>query len=142
MVKDYMAPVIPGLVLAFLAIVFGTVAGMAFGVIEDDIKGYYLSEVKAHPAIHKQTPENIKKQVHDSWRYTQRAHFHAQGLGALGVGIILALAFSSAFCAKMAEPRCRKRSVAVSFLLADCRASHCVDGKACRQSLGRLAGLY
>ncbi len=27
MVKDYMAPVISGLVLAFLAIVFGTVAG-------------------------------------------------------------------------------------------------------------------
>jgi len=96
MIKDYMAPVIPGLVLAFLAIVFGTVAGMAFGLIEDDIKGHYLSEVQAHPAIHEQTPANIKKQVHDSWRYTQRAHFHAQGLGALGVGIILTLAFSSA----------------------------------------------
>ena len=96
MVKDYMAPVLPGLVLAFLAIVFGTAAGMAFGVIEDDIKGYYLSEVKAHPAIHEQTPGNIKKQVHDSWRYTQRAHFHAQGLGALGVGIILVLGFRSA----------------------------------------------
>lgn len=96
MIKDYMAPVIPGLVLAFLAIMFGTVAGMAFGIIEDDIKGHFLSEVKAHPVIHEQTPGNIKKQVHDSWRYTQRAHFHAQGLGALGVGIILVLALSPA----------------------------------------------
>lgn len=94
MLKEYMTPVIPGLLIAFLAIVFGTGLGMAFGIYEDQIKGYFLSEVKAHPAIHEQTPTNIKKQVKDSWRYTQRAHFHSQGLGALGVGIILVIAFS------------------------------------------------
>lgn len=62
-----MALVIPELVLDFLAIVFvGTVTGMVFGMIEDDIKGYILSEVKAHPAIYEQALRNSKKQFHDS----------------------------------------------------------------------------
>lgn len=94
MLKDYMAPVVAGLIFAFMSIVFGTSLGMFFGVYEDQIKSYFLTNVKTHPEIHEQTPANFKKQVGDSWRYTQRAHFHAQGLGALGVGIILVLAFS------------------------------------------------
>ena len=94
MLKEYMNPVLPGLLISFLAIVFGTGLGMTFGVYEDKIKAYFLSEVKAHPEIHEQTPANILKQVKDSWRYTQRAHFHSQGLGALGLGIILVLTFT------------------------------------------------
>src|SRR3990172_7729666 len=91
MLKEAMAPVIPGLMISFLAIVVGTGLGMAFGLYEDQIKDGLLADVKAHPQIHEQTPDNIKRQVGDGWRYIQRAHFHAQGLGALGVGIIVVL---------------------------------------------------
>jgi hypothetical protein len=94
MFKEALAPVIPGLLMSFFAIVVGTGLGMVFGVYEDQIKDYLLAEVKAHPQIHEQTPENFKKQVGDGWRYIQRAHFHAQGLGALGVGIIIVLGLS------------------------------------------------
>jgi hypothetical protein len=94
MLKEAMAPVIPGLMMSFLAIVMGTGLGMAFGLYEDQIKDGLLADVKAHPQIHEQTPDNIKRQVGDGWRYIQRAHFHAQGLGALGVGIIVVLGLS------------------------------------------------
>jgi len=63
-----MNPVLSGLMISFLAIVFGTGLGMIFGVNEDNIKAYFLSEVKAHPDIHEQTPANILKQVTNSWR--------------------------------------------------------------------------
>lgn len=94
MLREAMTPVVPGLLISFLAIVFGTASGMAFGLYEDQIKGALLADVKAHPQIHEQTADNVKKQVGDAWRYIQRAHFHAQGLGALGVGIILVLGLS------------------------------------------------
>ena len=94
MLKEAMAPVIPGLLISLLAIVVGTGLGMAFGVYEDQIKGALLADVKAHPQIHEQSADNLKKQVGDGWRYIQRAHFHAQGLGALGVGIIVVLGLS------------------------------------------------
>jgi hypothetical protein len=94
MLKEALAPVIPGLLISFFAIVVGTGLGMAFGVYEDPIKDHLLTDVKAHPQIHEQTPENLKKQTGDGWRYIQRAHFHAQGLGALGVGIIITLGLS------------------------------------------------
>lgn len=94
MLKEAMAPVIPGLLLSFLAIVVGTGLGAAFGLYEDQIKDALSVAVQAHPQIHEQTPDNIKKQVGDGWRYYQRAHFHAQGLGALGVAIIVVLGLS------------------------------------------------
>jgi hypothetical protein len=94
MLKDALAPVIPGLLISFLAIVVGTVLGTAFGLFEDQIKDALLADVTAHPQIHEQTPDNVKKQASDGWRYFQRAHMHAQGLGALGVGIILVLGMS------------------------------------------------
>ncbi len=94
MLKEAMAPVVPGLLISFLAIVVGTGLGMTFGLYEDQIKDALLADVRAHPQIHEQTPDNFKKQVGDGWRYIQRAHFHAQGLGALGVGIIVVLGLS------------------------------------------------
>ena len=38
MLKEAMAPVIPGLLISFLAIVVGTGLGMVFGLYEDQIK--------------------------------------------------------------------------------------------------------
>jgi len=94
MVKDALAPVMPGLLVSFLAIVFGTGLGMLFGIYEEPIKDYLSAQIKAHPEIHEQTPDNLKRQTGGAWRDIQRAHFHAQGLGALSVGISLVLGFS------------------------------------------------
>jgi hypothetical protein len=94
MLKEAMAPVTLGLLMSFLAIVVGTGLGAAFGLYEDQIKDRLLADVTAHPQLHEQTPDNVKKQVGDGWHYLQRAHLHAQGLGALGVGIIVVLGLS------------------------------------------------
>jgi hypothetical protein len=94
MLKDVLAPVVPGLLVSFLAIVFGTSMGMLFGLYEDPIKDYLSARIKAHPEIHDQSPDNVKRQTGGAWRDIQRAHLHAQGLGALGVGIGLVLGFS------------------------------------------------
>lgn len=51
MFKETMAPVMPGLLLPLLAIVFGTAAGMVFGLYEDQIKEALRTAVKAHPQI-------------------------------------------------------------------------------------------
>lgn len=94
LLKNVLAPVIPGLLASFLAIVFGTSLGMLFGIYEDSIKDYLSAQIKAHPEVHAQTPDNLKKQTGGAWRDLQRAHLHAQGLGALGVGISLVLGLS------------------------------------------------
>jgi len=94
MFKDALAPVVPGLLVSFLAIVFGTSMGMLFGLYEEPIKDYLSAQIKAHPEIHEQSPDNLKRQTGGAWRDIQRAHLHAQGLGALGVGIGLILVFT------------------------------------------------
>ncbi len=88
--------VLPGLIISFLAVLFGTGAGMAFGIVEDEIKAFLLNTATQHPEIHGQTAAAWEKPSKDAWRYIQRAHFHAQGLGALGIGIILVLALTRA----------------------------------------------
>jgi hypothetical protein len=87
---------LPGLIISLLAILFGTGAGIAFGMVEEEIKFYFLTTVKAHPEIHGEGGKAMAKPSKDAWRYIQRAHFHAQGLGALGVSIILVLALTRA----------------------------------------------
>lgn len=94
MIKTALAPVVPGLMLSFLAIVFGTGLGMAFGIYEEPIRHYLTAQIQAHPEVHDQAPDSIKRDINMAWRDIQRAHFHAQGLGALGVGIIIVLGLS------------------------------------------------
>jgi hypothetical protein len=94
MFRNVLAPVVPGLLVSFFAIVLGTGLGMLFGLYEAPIKESLTAQVHAHPAVHDQAPENVKRQVSIAWRNIQRAHFHAQGLGALGIGICLVLGFS------------------------------------------------
>lgn len=88
--------VLPGLIISFLAVLFGTGAGMAFGIAEDEIKAFLLNTATNHLEIHGQTAAALEKPTKDAWRYIQRAHFHAQGLGALGICIILVLALTRA----------------------------------------------
>jgi hypothetical protein len=94
MSRVLLAPVLPGLIISFLAIVVGTGLGMAFGIYEEPIRDYLAAQIRDHPDVHDQAPDNLKRDATMAWRDIQRAHFHAQGLGALGVGIILVLSLS------------------------------------------------
>lgn len=89
-------PVIPGLMLSFLAVLTGTGAGMAFGLVEDEVKDYFLQKAQTHVNAAYGVSADPTKLAKDAWRYVQRGHVHAQGLGALGIGIILVLTITRA----------------------------------------------
>ena len=77
------APVRIGLILAMLTLLFGIGMGINFGVNEDGVKGYVKEGVAAHAQLHDAKSES------KIWRYAQRAHFHATGVGAFALGMIL-----------------------------------------------------
>ncbi|MBK5205817.1 MAG: hypothetical protein JJD98_10525 [Polaromonas sp.] len=77
-----------GLLLAILTVLFGIVLGVVFGVNEEGIVNWIAQGIAAHPELHDaSSPEKI-------WRYVQRAHMHAGGIGAFSLGLILAVALS------------------------------------------------
>ncbi len=76
----------PGLLLAFLTLLFGIGMGIVFGVNEDGVKQWINSGIATHPAVHDE------KSATKIWRYAQRAHFHATGIGAFTIGLILLIA--------------------------------------------------
>lgn len=72
-----------GLALVFLGLIFGVGMGISFGVNEDACKSYISSEIQAHPEVHDEKSEG------KIWRYEQRAHFHAAGIAAFSMGLII-----------------------------------------------------
>ncbi len=91
-------PVRPGLFLAILTLLFGIFMGVSFGVNEDAYKDGIKEGVATHQALH--DGKSAKK----IWRYAQRAHFHATGIGAFTLGLILLLALTNMqFCIKRAS---------------------------------------
>jgi hypothetical protein len=77
-----------GLLLVMLTLIFGIGMGVTFGTAEDSIKSYIAEGVSAHPNVHDdQSTAKI-------WRYAQRAHFHATGIAAFSIGLILLLLHS------------------------------------------------
>lgn len=77
-----------GLAMVFLGLVFGISMGIAFGIDEDLFKDFIASGIAANPAVHDESsPGKI-------WRYAQRAHFHATGIAAFSLGLIILLALS------------------------------------------------
>ena len=77
-----------GLALVFLSLAFGIWMGVSFGVNEDAYKSYIAQEVAGHPEVH---DEKSKDKI---WRYAQRAHFHATGIAAFSLGLIILVMFS------------------------------------------------
>ena len=78
-----------GLLLVMLTLVFGIGLGVTFGISEDSVKSYISEGVTAHPDVHdEQSTGKI-------WRYAQRAHFHATGIAAFSIGLILLVMHSS-----------------------------------------------
>ncbi|MDO8413699.1 MAG: hypothetical protein Q7S51_07930 [Gallionellaceae bacterium] len=73
----------PGLFLALLTLLFGIVMGISFGANEAGYEHWIAQEIALHPTLHDaDSPEKI-------WRYAQRAHFHATGIGAFSLGLML-----------------------------------------------------
>jgi hypothetical protein len=72
-----------GLAMVFLSLVFGVGMGISFGVNEDAYKDYIANEIQAHPEVH---DEKSQSKI---WRYAQRAHFHATGIAAFSLGLII-----------------------------------------------------
>lgn len=79
----------PGLALVLVGLLFGIGLGIGFGVQEDAFKDYIATGIAAHPEVHDvQSADKI-------WRYAQRAHFHATGIAAFSIGLLLLVAGSN-----------------------------------------------
>ncbi len=72
-----------GLGLVLLGLMFGVGMGILFGINEDLYKGYIKQGIEANPAVHD------AKSADKIWRYAQRAHFHATGIAAFSLGLII-----------------------------------------------------
>ena len=78
----------PGLALVLLGLVFGIVMGVSFGINEDLYKNFVATEIIANSDVHDE------KSNDKIWRYAQRTHFHATGIAAFSLGLILLLIFT------------------------------------------------
>lgn len=78
-----------GLGLVLLGLAFGVFLGISFGVFEDNYKAYISKGIAAHPGVNEPGDER------EIWRFVQRAHFHATGIAAFSLGLILVVMFSN-----------------------------------------------
>ena len=85
-------PILPGLLLAVLTLLFGFFLGVVFGLNEDAIKSRLVASAAAvDVAIYQQDAAAAKAVVDKSWAYMQRAHLHAGSLGAVAAILSLVL---------------------------------------------------
>ena len=77
-----------GLAIVLLGLFFSVGMGISFGVNEDAYKNYVAEGVAAHPELHNASSED------KIWRYAQRAHFHAGGIAAFALGLIILVTLS------------------------------------------------
>ncbi len=78
-----------GLFLVMLALLFGIGLGVSFGVAEDSVQSYISDGIASHPDVHDDKSQS------KIWRYAQRAHFHATGIAAFSIGLVLLIMMSS-----------------------------------------------
>lgn len=82
-------PVLPGLLLAVLTLLFGFGLGVVFGLNEDAIKSRLTASAEmARVPVYQGDEAKIKAVLDKSWVYMQRAHLHAGSLGATAVALI------------------------------------------------------
>jgi len=78
-----------GLALVFRGLALNVGLGISFGVNEDYFQDYIARGIQAHPDI------LDEKSAGKIWRIAQRAHFHAGGIAAFSLGLIILAALSS-----------------------------------------------
>lgn len=78
-----------GLAIVILGLLFGIGLGITFGINEEMFEHYIAQGIALHPELHDaNSPEKI-------WRYAQRAHFHATGIAAFSIGLLLLVSASN-----------------------------------------------
>lgn len=78
-----------GTLLVLLNLVFGIGLGITFGIAEDSVQDYIARGIAEKPDIH---DEKSKGKI---WKYAKRAHYHATGIGAFCIGLVLLTLISS-----------------------------------------------
>jgi len=72
-----------GLILSMLTLIFGISMGVLFGANEGGVKQYISDGIATHQSVHD------KKSESKIWRYAQRSHFHATGVGGFALVLVL-----------------------------------------------------
>ena len=72
-----------GLAIVLLGIFFSVGLGISFGLNEDMYKDYVADGIAAHADVHDEKSQD------KIWRYAQRTHFHAGGIAAFCLGLII-----------------------------------------------------
>ncbi|MBF0446667.1 MAG: hypothetical protein HQL67_00555 [Magnetococcales bacterium] len=86
--KNQLSSIRFGLIISMLTLFFGLGMGMLFGMKEDAVKNWIDEGIAQHSSLHdSKSPAKI-------WRYAQRAHFHAMGIGAATIALILVVGYS------------------------------------------------
>ncbi len=75
--------------MVMLTLIFGITMGIIFGVKEDAVKSYIAEGIATHKSVHDSKSQN------KIWRYAQRSHFHATGISAFSIGLVLLVLVSS-----------------------------------------------
>jgi len=78
-----------GLAMVLAGLLFGIGLGVSFHKAGDAYKDHITSGLTAHPELHDDNSMGI------IWRYSRRAHFHATGIAAFSIGLILLIMASS-----------------------------------------------
>lgn len=82
-------PVLIGLVLALLTILYGQGLGIAFGLNEDAIRGRLKASAAAVRLTVYKDDAAAKVVLDNSWNYMKRAHLHAGGMGTTALVLII-----------------------------------------------------
>ena len=78
-----------GLLLVIFTLIFGICMDIGFGINEEYFKDYIAQGIEMHSALHDQKGQS------KIWRYAQRSHFHATGIAAFSLGLLLLMLFSN-----------------------------------------------
>jgi|GEM_PF-582734 len=103
--KNYMTKKLP-FILALMCMLGGVGISILFGVNEEMFKNRISAGLDQNVAIQQiadpaQKASKIAGEAEKNWRYYQRFHFHATGIGAMMMGILL-------FVARLKAPRKHK----------------------------------
>ncbi|MBT4766115.1 MAG: hypothetical protein HOO12_05110 [Methylococcales bacterium] len=78
-----------GLLLVIFTLIFGICMDIGFGINEEYFKDYIAQGIEMHSALHDQKGQS------KIWRYAQRSHFHATGIAAFSLGLLLLMLLSN-----------------------------------------------
>jgi hypothetical protein len=78
-----------GLAIVLLGLFFSIGLGVSFGVNEDMYQDYVAQGIAEHPELHNEASAD------KIWRYALRTHFHAGGIAAFCLGLVILVTMSS-----------------------------------------------